>query len=155
MTVLDQFKLDGDVAVITGAGRGIGEGIAHVLADAGASVVLAARREEEIQKVADDINGFDAPLADVWERYRNVYFNEDTQAGESLTTEAIPGLPENSALYWRVRYRDRSLDWSPWTAPVPFFTSESLALLVNPSLAKACSSGRTWRPDRPPPARPP
>ena len=86
-------------------------------------------------QVADDINGFDAPLADVWERYRNVYFNEDTQAGESLTTEAIPGLPENSALYWRVRYRDRSLDWSPWTAPVPFFTSESLQgdnLLVNP-----------------------
>ncbi len=86
-------------------------------------------------QVADDINGFDTPLADVWERYRNVYFNEDTQAGESLTTEAIPGLPENSALYWRVRYRDRSLDWSPWTAPVPFFTSESLQgdnLLVNP-----------------------
>jgi len=86
-------------------------------------------------QVADDINGFDAPLADVWERYRNVYFNEDTQAEESLTTEAIPGLPENSALYWRVRYRDRSLDWSPWTAPVPFFTSESLQgdnLLVNP-----------------------
>ena len=86
-------------------------------------------------QVADDINGFDAPLADVWERHRNVYFNEDTQAGESLTTEAVTGLPENAALYWRVRYRDRSLDWSPWTAPVPFFTSESLQgdnLLVNP-----------------------
>ena len=64
-----------------------------------------------------------------------MYFNEDTQVGESLTTEAVPGLPENAELYWRVRYRDRSLEWSPWTAPVPFFTSESLQgdnLLVNP-----------------------
>ena len=86
-------------------------------------------------QVAAEINGFNTPLADVWERHRNVYFNEDTQAGASLTTEAIPGLPENAALFWRVRYRDRGLDWSPWTAPVPFFTSESLQgdnLLVNP-----------------------
>ncbi len=86
-------------------------------------------------QVADDINGFNDPIADVWERHRNIYFNEDTQAGESLTTEAMPGLPENAALFWRVRYRDRALEWSPWTAPVPFFTSESLQgdnLLVNP-----------------------
>lgn len=86
-------------------------------------------------QVADNINGFDSPLANVWERHRNVYFNEDTQASASLTTEAIPGLPENAELFWRVRYRDRGLDWSPWTAPTPFFTSESLQgenLLVNP-----------------------
>ena len=38
------FGLSGDVAVVTGAGRGIGEGIAKVLAGAGASVVCAARR---------------------------------------------------------------------------------------------------------------
>ncbi len=86
-------------------------------------------------QVADNINGFATPLANVWERYRNVYFNGDTQAGASLTTEAIPGLPENADLFWRVRYRDRNLDWSPWTLPAPFFTSESLQgenLLANP-----------------------
>lgn len=86
-------------------------------------------------QVAADINGFSAPIADVWERYRNVYFDEDTQAGESLVTEAMLGLPESSELWWRVRYRDRALNWSDWTAPVPFFTSESLLgdnLLVNP-----------------------
>jgi len=49
------FRLDGDVAVVTGAGRGIGEGIARVLAGAGASVVCAARRVAEIEKVADEI----------------------------------------------------------------------------------------------------
>jgi len=47
--------LSGDVAVVTGAGRGIGEGAAKVLAEAGAAVVVAARRSEEIERVAAEI----------------------------------------------------------------------------------------------------
>ena len=38
------FSLHDDVAVVTGGGRGIGEGIARTLAAAGAKVVVAARR---------------------------------------------------------------------------------------------------------------
>ena len=52
----DIFDLTGETAVVTGAGRGIGEGIAKVLAAAGASVICAARRADEIQRVADEIN---------------------------------------------------------------------------------------------------
>ncbi|MGB8860967.1 MAG: glucose 1-dehydrogenase [Ilumatobacteraceae bacterium] len=51
-TVLDRFGLQGGVAVVTGAGRGIGEGIAVALAQAGCDVVLTARREHEINAVA-------------------------------------------------------------------------------------------------------
>lgn len=49
------FDLSDDVAVVTGAGRGIGEGIANTLAEAGAAVVCAARREDEVEAVAAGI----------------------------------------------------------------------------------------------------
>ena len=55
MTILDQFKLDGQVAVVTGGGRGIGEAIALGMAEAGADVVVAARRTEEIEAIADKV----------------------------------------------------------------------------------------------------
>lgn len=50
------FDITGDVAVVTGAGTGIGRGIAEALANAGASVVCAARRENEIEETAALIN---------------------------------------------------------------------------------------------------
>lgn len=49
------FDLSDDVAVVTGAGRGIGEGIANTLAEAGAAVVCAARRGDEVEAVAAGI----------------------------------------------------------------------------------------------------
>ena len=55
MAVLDLFGLGDQVAVVTGAGKGIGRGIALCLAEAGADVAVAARNEAEIKEVASEI----------------------------------------------------------------------------------------------------
>ncbi|NEW39391.1 SDR family oxidoreductase [Nocardia cyriacigeorgica] len=53
--ILDRFRLDGRVAVVTGAGRGLGAAIAVGFAEAGADVVIAARTESELREVAERI----------------------------------------------------------------------------------------------------
>ncbi len=52
-------ELEGQVAIVTGASSGIGEATAKTLASQGASVVLAARREEELNDLATDIENDD------------------------------------------------------------------------------------------------
>ncbi len=53
--ILDRFRLTDQVAIVTGAGRGIGAASALALAEAGADVVLAARTEEQLQVVARQV----------------------------------------------------------------------------------------------------
>jgi NAD(P)-dependent dehydrogenase (short-subunit alcohol dehydrogenase family) len=48
MTILDRFRIDDRVAIVTGASSGLGVGFAQALAEAGADVVLGARREDRL-----------------------------------------------------------------------------------------------------------
>ena len=53
--MLKEYNLEGKVAIVTGAGRGIGKAIALTLAEAGADVTVAARTVEQIEQTAEEI----------------------------------------------------------------------------------------------------
>ncbi len=56
MSILDRFHLTDHVAIVTGAGRGIGAATAVALAQAGADVVVSARTAEQLEVVAGQIH---------------------------------------------------------------------------------------------------
>jgi 7-alpha-hydroxysteroid dehydrogenase len=55
MSLLDRFRLDGKVALVTGAGKGIGAAISLAFADAGADVTLMARTVSDLEQVASQV----------------------------------------------------------------------------------------------------
>jgi NAD(P)-dependent dehydrogenase (short-subunit alcohol dehydrogenase family) len=60
MSVLNQFRLNGKVAVVTGGNRGIGKAIAVALAEAGASVAIASRDEARNGEAVAELTGLGA-----------------------------------------------------------------------------------------------
>ncbi len=105
MTVLDDFRLDGKVSIVTGASRGLGEAMAEALAEAGSHVVLAARSEEALNAVADNIRALgvkalvvpthveeDKQLDNLVERTLNEFGRIDVLVNNAGTTAREPAI---------------------------------------------------------------
>lgn len=54
-SIMSPFRLDGKVAILTGASSGLGSRFAKVLTDAGATVVVAARRADRLESLVSDL----------------------------------------------------------------------------------------------------
>ena len=50
--ILDAFKLDGKVALVTGAGQGLGQGMALALAEAGADIIGLDRADQRTDRTS-------------------------------------------------------------------------------------------------------
>ena len=84
--MLEMFRLDGKVAIVTGAGRGIGAASALALAEAGADVLLCARTEAQLNAVA-------AQIVDLGRRALIVPADlNDLDAVAALPAAAVAGL---------------------------------------------------------------
>ena len=65
MAVLDQFRLSGRRALITGGSRGLGRVMAQAFAEAGADLVLVGRDAVSLQQARDELSGV-APMVETF-----------------------------------------------------------------------------------------
>ena len=81
----DPFDLSGKVALVTGASRGLGEGMALALAQAGADCVLVSRSGKDLEDVADRVEALGrralVVTADV----------ADVKRVEAMAAQSVPG----------------------------------------------------------------
>lgn len=127
MDILDRFRLDDDVVVITGASSGLGAGFARALAGAGAHVVLGARREDALDEVAAEVEAHgrravtratDVTDPDSCQRLVDAAVAEfgrvDVLVNNAGVGSAVPALRETPAEFRHVV--DVNLMGSYWTA---------------------------------------
>ena len=55
MSILDRFRMDAKVAIVTGGSRGLGKEMGRALAEAGASVVVCSRNADQAQAAAEEL----------------------------------------------------------------------------------------------------
>jgi NAD(P)-dependent dehydrogenase (short-subunit alcohol dehydrogenase family) len=101
--VSPERELEGQVALVTGGGRGIGANIARELANAGARVAVSARTREQVEAVASDIRGL-AVTADVSRRedVERMVEEVERELGPIALLVANAGLGNQDGATWEV-----------------------------------------------------
>ena len=75
MGILDKFSLAGQVAVVTGGTRGLGEGFARALGNAGASIVIVGRNRDAAHRVSGELSA---------EGIENIFVTADITRSEEI-----------------------------------------------------------------------
>ncbi len=89
MSILDRFRLDGKVAIVTGASSGLGAAFALGLAEAGADLAICARRVSRLEATAEQVRALGRRCVAV---PADVSQPEDcTRVVEQTVTEFGPG----------------------------------------------------------------
>lgn len=70
--IIERFRLDGKVALVTGGSRGIGRALAHALGEAGAKIVVTARHSKNADVVADELQKKNIEAISITADVRNV-----------------------------------------------------------------------------------
>ena len=81
--------------------------------------------EDSIQashwQIASGNNFSDSLVTSTWFQNENFYYEVNLQEDDILTDATFSSIPANNNYYWRVRYRDKNLEWSPWSESTKFY----------------------------------
>lgn len=127
------FRLDGRVAIVTGASSGLGNHFARVLHAAGARVVVTARRTDRLRELVDELPGASAVAADIGR-------SEDRErlVAETVATFGAPAiLVNNAGIGHKVAVEDEDLDTFRSTMEVNVTAIWHLSKLVAPHMIAA------------------
>jgi 3-oxoacyl-[acyl-carrier protein] reductase len=102
-----EHELESQVVLVTGGGRGIGAGIAHELAAAGARVAVAARSRDQVEQVATEIGGLALEL-DVTNRgaVERAVTDAERELGPLTLLVANAGVGDQDGATWEIDPRD-------------------------------------------------
>ncbi len=129
------FRLDGQVAIVTGASSGLGERFARVLASMGANVVVAARRIDRLETLAAELPGSLAVEADL-----SVAEDRERLVAETLEQFGrIDVLVNNAGVGAATRIEDETLDQFRFAMEVNVTAVWHLSKLCGESMVAAGS----------------
>ncbi|HVN50522.1 MAG TPA: SDR family oxidoreductase [Acidimicrobiales bacterium] len=155
--ILDRFRLDDKVAIVTGAGRGIGAASAVALADVGCDVVISSRTESQLAEVAARIEAagrraeiVPADLSDLDLVAGLADIAHDRFGRVDVVVNNVGGTIPNAFMDTSDRYLEEAFHWNVTTAhaltraAVPHLLEHGGGAVVNISSVMGRVSGRGY-----------